>query len=259
MMLNTIVRPLLISGLLVFLAGCVTTTNQPSRAVNKEKALETHIQLGLGYLGQNNHESARLHLDKALKYDSQSPGALGAMALLYQMEAQPELAEEYFKKSLRVDPSLSRTRNNYGAFLYGQKRYQEAYQQFKYLADDFGYERRATALLSLGRVCLKLDKVAEGKQAFTQALGVSARLAPAHLELADLAFQAGDYQTAKYYHGKFVELQRQTPRSLWLGIQIERIFGNKDKEASYALVLKNLYAYSNEYLLYQQSVKHHEQ
>ena len=43
------------------------------------------------------------------------------------------------------------------------------------------------------------------------------------------------------------------PKALWLGIQIERRFGNKDREASLGLFLKNNYPYSKEYLLYKDS------
>jgi type IV pilus assembly protein PilF len=37
-----------------------------------------------------------------------------------------------------------------------------------------------------------------------------------------------------------------------LGIQLEKVFGNKDKEASLALILKNNFPYSKEYLEYKQ-------
>ncbi|HEY0894045.1 MAG TPA: type IV pilus biogenesis/stability protein PilW, partial [Cellvibrio sp.] len=42
--------------------------------------------------------------------------------------------------------------------------------------------------------------------------------------------------------------------ALLLGIRLERVFGNKDKEASYLLVLKNRFPYSKEYLEYKQTM-----
>ncbi|HEY7884529.1 MAG TPA: type IV pilus biogenesis/stability protein PilW, partial [Cellvibrionaceae bacterium] len=50
-------------------------------------------------------------------------------------------------------------------------------------------------------------------------------------------------------------MARPVPQVLLLGIKIERIFGNNDKEASYALMLKNLYPYSPENLEYTQMQK----
>ena len=65
-------------------------------------------------------------------------------------------------------------------------------------------------------------------------------------------FNEKNYAQSKRYLDQYSRLAPQnSPRSLWLGIRIERIFGNKDKEASYALALRNLYPYSNEYLKYQ--------
>ena len=73
---------------------------------------------------------------------------------------------------------------------------------------------------------------------------------PAAIELAELYFEDRVYPDAKKYLDIFGANSRQSARSLWLGIRLERIFGNKDKEASYALALKNLHPYSKEYLEY---------
>jgi len=81
-------------------------------------------------------------------------------------------------------------------------------------------------------------------------LNLEPRRAQSALELAEIAFTARDYSKANKYLEQFSKSARHEPRSLWLGVRIERIFGNKDKEASYALALKNLYPYSQEYLDY---------
>lgn len=92
--------------------------------------------------------------------------------------------------------------------------------------------------------------------AFQHALNLNPRLAPAAIELAEYSFAERDYASAKKYLDQFVRSNnRQTPRSLWLGIRIERIFGNKDKEASYALALKNMHPYSKEYLEYKNLIE----
>jgi type IV pilus assembly protein PilF len=249
-----VINSLAVGLLVVLLAGCVTTTNQPVVKVDKEKALETHVELGLGYLRQRNNESSRLHFSKALKIDPNSAGALNGMALLYQIEKDDELAEKYFRKAISADGDYPRARNNYGAFLYGRERYQEAYTQFSIVAKNMGYERRSMALVNLGRASINLGKSEEAEKAFFQAMSINYRLPAAHLEMADMKFAAGDYAASKRYLDQYGKLVRHGPRSLWLGIQIERIFGNKDKEASYALALTNLYSYSNEYLEYKKTL-----
>ena len=73
-----------------------------------------------------------------------------------------------------------------------------------------------------------------------------------NIELAEIYFDEENYAESKRYLDQYLLFaDRQSPQSLWLGIRIERIFGNKDKEASYALALRNLHPYSNEYLQYQ--------
>ena len=68
--------------------------------------------------------------------------------------------------------------------------------------------------------------------------------------VANSSFEEKDYSAAKRYLDQYLAIAKSSPKSLWLGIRIERIFNNKDKEASYILALKNLYPYSKEYLEY---------
>ncbi len=240
---------------LVLLAGCVTTTSGGGNVkVDKDKALNTHIQLGLSYIRNRNLDLARHHFIKAFDINPNAEGAHNGRALLYQLEGEPALAEKHFKKALDIDPAFTQARNNYGSFLYQNKRYPEAYRAFELAAADLEYSRRAIALLSLGRTALKLNKLDKAEAAFSQALVLQPRLAPAMAELAEINFNKKAYADAKKYLEQYASISRQSPRTLWLGIRLERIFGNRDKEASYALALKNLHPYSKEYLEYQRLI-----
>ncbi len=245
---HSVLRPLLGPLLLVFLVGCAS---QPDRPTDPEAALNTHIQLALGYIENGNRESARHHLRRATELDRRSPRVAGAMAMLYQLEGENELAEEQFRLALRRDRNFTQARNNYGAFLFGQGRYEEAYRQFDTASRDLDYTHRAHVLLSLGRTALELDRPERAEAAFSHAYTLNRRLTPVLIELADLNFQKGDYAEAKRYLDLHAAATQATPRSLLLGIKIERIFRNTDREASYAMALRNLYPYSREYLEYQ--------
>ncbi|MGH1371262.1 MAG: type IV pilus biogenesis/stability protein PilW [Cellvibrionaceae bacterium] len=236
-------------------SACVTTTNRPEQVIDLKKAEATHIQAGLGYLRQQDKESARRHFYKALKLNSQSAGALNGLALVHQFEDDFEEADKFFRKALSIESDFSLARNNYGAFLYQQKRYSEAEKQLEIVAKDYTYSRRTMALLNLGRTQLKLNKDAEAEKSFKQVLKINYRVPMAQLELADLYFKQKNYTNAKFYLDQFGRSARPTPRSLWIGIRIERIYGNKDKEASYALALKNLHPYSAEYLEYKKTAE----
>lgn len=218
---------------------------------NPERALETHIQLVMGYIENGNRESARHHLRRAEDIDSRAPEVMAARALVFQMEGEKELAEEAFQRSLRRDSDFTQARYNYGAFLYREERYEEAFEQFERASRDLDYDHRGQVLLSLGRTARVLERPERAKSALTHALRINSDLSAAMIELAELHFERENYAEAKRYLDMHSELNRQSPRSLLLGIKIERIFGNEDREASYALALENLYPYSQEHLEYQ--------
>jgi type IV pilus assembly protein PilF len=69
-----------------------------------------------------------------------------------------------------------------------------------------------------------------------------------------MSFINQEYAEAKKHLDRYQALGQQSARALLLGIRLERVFGNKDQEASYLLVLKNRYPYSKEYLEYKQTM-----
>lgn len=235
---------------LVF-TGCVVTESNPSEAVvDKNKALETRIQLTLGYISQGNRDSARTNLNKARDINPNDPRVNNAAGMLYQLEGEPARAEEEFKAALRKAPDFSAARNNYGVFLASRARAEEALEQFQIAANDLEYDRRQVALTNLGQTALKLGLRDKAKASFSQAFRLDPRASLPLLELADLEFQDREYSKAKSYLDLYNKVTKASSRSLWLAIRLERIFGNADREASLALALKNLYPYSAEYLEY---------
>lgn len=238
---------------LLLMAGCVTTSDTSARKVDYAKAEKTHIQAGFGYLRQGDREAARRHFQKAVELNRRSAGAYNGLAYLHWAENNLEQAESDFRRAISLQPDFAQARNNYGSFLFSQLRYQEAEQQFKRISQDYSYDGRQVALLNLGRTEVRLGKIDEATRSFEQVVSINNRIADPHLELAELYLNAKDYVTARQYLEQYNKLAGQTSRSLWLGIRIERIFGNKDKEASYALALKNLHPYSAEYLEYKNS------
>lgn len=254
--LHTLLQLLMVSiASLVLLTGCVSDgKNKPNRQVDKVKALELHIKLAQGYIDRGNRESARHHLRKATEIDRHSVDATETLARLYQLEGEPALAEESFKKAIRGKKNFTLAHNNYGVFLFSAKRYEEALEQFELAADDLDYTGRASTLVNVGRTALLLGKRERAKAALEHAAVLDRGMADAQIELADINFQNQEYAAAKQHLDRYQALGQVTSRSLLLGIRLERVFGNKDKEASYLLLLKNRFPYSKEYLEYKQTM-----
>ncbi len=242
--------------LTVLLASCITeTTNPLAKKADREKSLQTSIAATIEYIKAGKIDSAFRHANKALKIDPKSAEAHNALALLYRRTSDTKLEEKHFKLAVRYDPKNAQVRNNYASFLYGQARYKDALYQLEKALKDPTYEKRDVVLENIGRCALKLGDLEKAESSFQRVLRFNTEAFRAHLELADLYFERGDYKEANRYLERFGHLTRHSARSLWLGIRLQRTLGNRDALASYELALRNLYPDSEEYQLYTETIK----
>lgn len=249
------ILPVLFSALLFI--GCVSTSSTVERSIDPKKAAETRIELGMKYLEAGNRDQALRQFLDVLEHDKKNARGLLGLAMVHQLNGEPEDAEHNFLQAIKYSDksNLSQIRHSYGLFLVRQLRYAEAQEQFEEVAKDLGFPERAAALYFAGRCALEQGNTIRAKAAFNHSSNLRPELASPVIELADLAFQEQDYANAKRYLDRYHVLTKPTARSLWLGIRIERIFGNQDKIASQALALKNLFGYSKEYLEYKQLIE----
>ncbi|MDH0748450.1 type IV pilus biogenesis/stability protein PilW [Pseudomonas sp. GD03842] len=234
------------------LMGCVSTgnVNPLSTSKGREEARQAYVQLGLGYLQQGQTERAKAPLKKALELDSADADANAALALVFQAEAEPRLADEYYRKALSSRPKDARILNNYGSFLYEQKRYQEAYERFEQAADDNLYAERARVFENLGMTSLMLGNREVAREHFDKALRLDRQQPRALLEMAELSYEDRHYVPARDYYDRFSQLSEQNARSLLLGTRLAKIYDDRNKAASYGLQLKRLYPGTPEYQQY---------
>jgi type IV pilus assembly protein PilF len=235
---------------ITLLTGCVTTTTGPIYHPDPEKSLESNIQLGIGYIRNGEYDRAKEKLSKALEIDSKSAEVHNAFGLLFQVQGEYVMAEAHYKKAIRFDSDLAQARNNYGAFLFSQQRYKAAIKQLEKASEDTLYRARSQVFENLGRCYLAVGDLEQGESALTRAVGLNPRQPRALLELAMLHFDRRDFTTSGSYYDRHIQVSRQTARSLWLGIRLARVFDKHDDEASYSLMLKNIFPASNEFKQY---------
>ncbi|MDD2051749.1 type IV pilus biogenesis/stability protein PilW [Pseudomonas putida] len=234
------------------LAGCVSSGNVNPMKTGKgrDEARQAYVQLGIGYLQQGMAERAKEPLRKALELDSSDADANAALALVFQAELENELADQHFRKALSSRPGDARILNNYGSFLFEQKRYKEAYERFEQAAADSLYSERSRVFENLGLTALRLDKRELAQQQLEKALRLDRRQPRALLEMAELSFEDRHYVPARDYYDRFSQLSGQNARSLLLGVRLAKIFDDRDMAASYGLQLKRLYPGTPEYQQY---------
>ncbi|MEX2489756.1 MAG: type IV pilus biogenesis/stability protein PilW [Pseudomonadales bacterium] len=250
MRLIACVNVLIMAGLL---AGCVTETNSRSGDRNEKEMLQSQVSLGVGYMRNGNYDRARENLEAALEIDSRSPEAHNYLGLLNQLEGDLETADDHFTKAIRYNRNYAAARNNYGAFLYAQKRYEEAIEQLEVAARDRTYRNQSQVYENLGISYLKLGDDRAAEEAFRQAIAITRAQPRALLELAVMEYEDGNYEQARSLYSQFKEVSRQSARSLWLGIRLARIFDNEDEEASLSMALKNIYPDSPQYKAYKRT------
>lgn len=230
------------------MTGCVSSgSGNPMRtSQGRDEARDAYIQLGIGYLQQGESGRAKTPLRKALELDPDSADAHAALALVFQNEMENKLADEHYRKALS-SRNDARILNNYGSFLFEQKRYEEAMERFSKAAEDNLYPGRSHVFQNMGMTALKLGQREQAETYFTRALRLDSRQPGALLELALMAYEDQQYVPAKRYYDSFSSLAEQSARSLLLGIRLANIHQDRDLAASLALQLKRLYPGTPEY------------
>ena len=245
-------RPSLLLLLVSLLVGCVTTGDVSPMKTEKgrKEALDAYVKLGIAYIQQGDTQRAKLPLKKALEIDSSNPDAHAALGVAFQVEMEPKLADEHFRKAISKRPGDARLLNNYGGFLFEQKRYEEAHDVYLKATEDSLYSERSRVFENLGVTALQMGQQKQAKEYFQRALRLNSRQPRALLEMAQMSFEETAYVPARRYYEAFSELSPQNARSLLLGARLAEIFEDRDRAASLGLQLKRLYPASQEYQQY---------
>jgi type IV pilus assembly protein PilF len=218
--------------------------------------LQDYIQLAVAYYDANDMAGARRHINNALAINNRSADAYNVLALILQREGDLDLADETFRRAIALDRENPRVRNNYAAFLFGQARYAEAYEQLQVVSNNVDYEGRAGAFENLGRSALMLGRKDDAQRAFERALQLNSNLYLSALELTQLRIDKQEWSFARRSYDQYLTIKEFynlpfNAQSLWIGIQLESHSGSRAQLEIYTTLLTTLFQNSPEYQLYQ--------
>jgi len=236
----------------IVLGGC---SSSPVReGVDTEKAAQANADLGLRYMMQGNYELAMQKLNHALTYEPNHVPTHHYLAELYRRLERYDDADDHFRHAINyAEGDASSLHNNYGSFLCGQGRIKAGVKEFKKVLDNPVYPRRDQVYENLG-LCLEGKPDPEQAETYLRkGLELNPKAPKSLLAMARLSLAKKNYLSSRAYLQRFSEVSRHTPESLWLGIRVERILGDKNALASYGLSLKGNFPDAPETKLYLES------
>ena len=236
-------------ALVTVLAGCETTPiREPasSRDAKTRENAEVQTQLGIGYVRQGQLERALQRLQGAARIDPSYAPAQNALGMLYERLRRPDEAGRSYRRAVELDPAFASARNNYGGWLCRNGAFKEAEAQFRAAADNPLYDVPHLALFNAG-ICLQRQGDSAGAIAYLRrSVDLSPKFAPSLYTLAQLSYAAKNYLSARAYFQRYLEVGKHSAKTLWLGIRIERVLGDKNAVSSYAMLLRRKFPNSEE-------------
>jgi type IV pilus assembly protein PilF len=239
----------LILGLLLPLAGCVTTHTdsnpigknipQTSKADQAKEAARIHTELGQRYLASGDLQTALAKLTTALQFDPNYAPAHTVIAVVYERINNLPEAEVHYRKAVALEPTKGDTNNNLGLFLCSTGRYAESYGYFqKAVADPF-YQTPDIALTNEGICQLRNHELVPAEASFRGALARNGNNGEALFQLAKALYLNNDAFRARAFIQRFDALGAPTAASLKLGYDIESHLGDQDGALTYRTRLQN--------------------
>ena len=213
---------------------------------DKQKAATYNAELATNYLAAGELEPAQTKVLRALQQDPANALANNTHAKLLVRLEQYDAAEKSFRKSIKLDPKRAEYRNNYGIFLCERGKTEQAIGQFVKASENKFYQTPEFALDNAGVCAMEAGRYALADKHFRSAIRQSAVFAPAILHMAELKLKTGDATLADAYYSRFLTLARQTPQSLYVGVNIRRELGDAPSADRFAEQLVKAYPRSSQ-------------
>lgn len=223
-------------------ASAGTGSNASDPVVARARA---HTELGAAYLQQGKYEIALDEFNQAINILPSYALAYSGLGLVRSSLGQDVEAEAAYKKSIELQPNSSESHNNYGSFLCAHARYDESIHQFLEAVKNPLYSTPNIAYANAGICAARKKDLKNAELYLNKALEIEPLTHSAAYQLADIQFNRGQAAVAKTTLQNAL-LSEPNAEMLWLAIRIERVLGNRDDEASYALQLRKKFPNSEQ-------------
>ncbi len=201
-----------------------------------------HTELGVSYFENGQLGVALEELNTAVSADKSYAPAYNALGLVYMELKEDAKAEKNFRQAIRIDPSSSEAKNNYGMFLCQRGREQEGIRELLEALKNPLYATPDVAYKNAGLCARKAGDTKAAEGYFVRALKLNPRQPQALYGMAEIDYLRDDYAGAKQYISRyFTVAEPPGPQALWLGARVERKLGDRTALANYGMQLRRRY------------------
>ena len=240
------------AAIVLLLAGCAQLTTSGTLNASQQASFDAHLNLALRYIDAGKRDLANIHLRKAAAVDDDAAELLHGYALLYQMEGNPALASDFYRRAITAKPTYTLAHYNFGALLYREGDITSAREQMLLASSDLSAERRPQSLYILGLSEHQLGSSDAALEAYRKAILLAPSFAEPYLASAQVLFEQRNWQLALAQLHQFDTLAPPTASSLWLEVQLAALLDIPDLFASAGLALRNLFPNSSQAAAYRQ-------
>ena len=236
------------------LSGCQTMPESGSGddqtgtlgEVKEQSPADVYVELGIAYMRERQHAVALRKLKQAVEADPKSARAHNVIALLYEQLGESEQAEKHYLRAVKLDPDNPFIRNAWGSFLCNGEDYEAALVQFAKALENPLYPTPWVAMTNAGLCANRAGDKKTAERYFRQALTRNPKFPIALSQMAELNFDQRNFLSSRAYLQRYLAEAKHTPRTLWLGFQVENELGDRDTAASYKLLLQSKFPDSQE-------------
>lgn len=241
-------KKIFLVGVVAFVLSACTYVPVNEGPSQSEKASDINVQLGIGYLQQNNLEVANQKLSRALIQNPKSAVAHNAFAILQERLQEYDKAEKHYRKGAELDITNSQANNNFGAFLCKRGRQAESEKYFLIALKQPLYKTPEFAYTNAGVCLMQIEQYEKAENYFKKALAARSNFSSALINMSDLTYKQKRYSQSLVYLKRYNLVKNVTARSLSLEAHNHMELDNELEASKKIAVLKEKYPESKEYL-----------
>lgn len=254
------------TGLVVGLAGCVTTGGPAQRPhrnddndittasdqTNADRLSNTRMELAAAYLGRNQPTDALDQVKQALQAKPDNPAAYGLRGLIYASLGDNEKADESFHRAMQLAPHDADLMHNYGWTLCQQRRFDEADAQFRQAIVEPTYRSVSRTMLVQGICQARAGKPQDAERTLSRAYELDPASPTIAVNLTEVLYRNGQYERARFYIRRVNSRQDMaSAQTLWLAARIEHKLGQAEQVNAMGAQLRDRFPQSPEALLFE--------